>query len=368
LGKQLSKLEIEDLIVGATLLGTGGGGDPDNGLKAVMEQFDSGRKVVVSPLSEFSRSDRLASPYFVGSVAPSASSPKTQKPRIVKDPIARAVELLETKLATKISGTIATEIGGGNTAASLAVAAKLGIPAVDGDLMGRAGPELHQSTTHIFGISMAPAAIVSETGNEFLVEKYASIDDYEAIARYASVISGGHVAVVDTPITIPQGEQCVVKGTISRCIKLGQVRRGALDKKEDPVNAIVKQLPNGKRIFEGAISDYTWKDEKGFLFGEAHVQGSGQFRGKSLKSWIMNEHIMCWINEKPAVMPPDLVIFVEPATGLGITNDRLKKGMAVVVLASSIDPVWRVSKGLELFGPRRFNFNYDYVPFEQLST
>jgi len=365
--RELSVPEIEDLIVGATILGVGGGGNPQDGLKSLMEQHEAGNKLSVWTLDEFSESDRFASPYFVGSVAP-VNAIKKKAIKTVDDPIRVAFKIMEEKLAMKISATVATEIGGGNTAASIAIAAKLGIPTIDGDLMGRAGPELHQSTTHIFGISMVPAGIASETGNEILIERYASIDDYEALARYSSVISGGHVAVVDSPLTMTEAKKCVVQGTISKCIELGRVRREAISSGKDPVAAIAVRLDHGKKIFEGTISKYSWKDEKGFLFGDAFVKGSGAFSGMTLKSWIMNEHIMCWINEKPRVMPPDLIIFLEPETGLGITNDRLREGMMVVVMGASVDKVWRKDRGLELFGPRRFGQDYDYVPFETLSA
>jgi uncharacterized protein len=363
LKRELSRTDIDDLIVGATILGVGGGGNPQNGLKSLMQEFNAGRKLKVWSVDEFSDSDQLASPYFVGSVAP--PDPSKKKPmKTVDDPIRVAFRVLEEKLGRKISGTVATELGGGNTAASIAIAAKLGIATVDGDLMGRAGPELHQSTTHIFGFSMAPSGIASETGNEILIEKYSSIDDYEAIARYCSVVSGGHVAVVDSPLSKADADKCVVKGTISKCIELGTIQRKSMD--NDPAEKIAKALDHGQVIFDGEVHHYAWKDERGFLFGDAEVRGLGKYEGKTLRSWIMNEHILCWINDRPAVMPPDLIIFLDPESGLGITNDRLREGMQVTVIAASIDPVWRKPKGLELFGPRRFKLDYDYVPFESI--
>lgn len=364
--KVLSVSDIEDLIVGATILGVGGGGNPAQGQKSLMEQYNLGNKLQVWSLDEFSDKDLFASPYFVGSVAPPDPN-KKKAPKIVDDPITVAFRLLEGKLGKRVSATVATEIGGGNTAASIAIAAKQDIPTVDGDLMGRAGPELHQSTTHIFGASMAPAAIASETGNEILVERYASIDDYEAIARYASVVSGGHVAVVDSPLKTETAQKCVVKGTLTKCIELGRVRRETIAAGKDPVEEISRTLDNGSVIFEGEVLEYSWKDDRGFLFGDAKVKGSGKYSGKTLKSWIMNEHIMSWIDEAPAVMPPDLIIFLESDTGLGITNDRLRKNMKVKVIGASIDRVWRRERGLELFGPRRFGLNYDYVPFEKIT-
>jgi DUF917 family protein len=237
---------------------------------------------------------------------------------------------------------------------------------VDGDLMGRAGPELHQSTMQIFNFPMAPSAIVSETGNRILVESYPRIDDYEAIARYVSVVSGGHAAVVDSPLTKSKAKDCVIQGTISKCIAIGRARRLAVKENRDPVDAVMRELTNGRRLLKGKVEKYTWKDEKGFLFGEATVVGEGEWKGKRFRSWIMNEHIMGWMNDKPAVMPPDLFMFLDPSSGSGITNDKLNEGMEVDVVGASAPMVWRRPEGLAVFGPRHFGFDYDYVPFENL--
>ncbi|MDA4131164.1 MAG: DUF917 domain-containing protein [Thaumarchaeota archaeon] len=363
--RKLSLADVEDLVTGTTILGVGGGGNPEQGRNSLKEQLDAGKSLILVSLDELQPDDLLVSPYFVGSVA--QPNNVISKP-VIEDAMATALHLLEGKLGKRVAGTIPAELGGANTAASLAIAAKLGIPTVDGDLIGRAAPELHQSTVHIFGLPMIPSAIVSDSGNEIIIEKYASIDDYEAIARYASVVSGGHVAVVDTPLSVSQAKRCVVRGTISKSMEIGKARREAVEEKDfDVVDAISRRLPNCRRIFEGTVSDYAWKNEKGFLVGDARVRGAGKWEGMELKSWIMNEHIMCWKDGKPIVMPPDLIMFLEPGTGLGITNDKLAKDANVVVLGASVDKIWRSPEGLKLFGPRHFGFDLDYVPFEELS-
>ena len=365
---ELSREQVEDLVSGATILGVGGGGSPAEGLAGLTSVLDRGGHLTIAGLEEFGEEDLLASPYFVGSVAPTRPKAGGKPVPIIPDPIAAAVSLLESTLGKKVSGTVPTEIGGGNTAACLAIAGKLGIPMVDGDLMGRAGPELHQSTMQIFHQSMAPSAIVSETGNRILIESYAKIDDYEAIARYASVVAGGHVAVVDSPLTKRTARDCVIQGTISNCIQIGRTRRMAVEKGDDPVTALLGELANGRLLLKGKVVKYSWRDEKGFLFGEATVSGEGEWKGKKFRSWIMNEHIMGWIDESPSVMPPDLIMFLESSNGSGITNDRLKDGMEVSVVGASAPEVWRKPSGLAVFGPRHFGFDYDYVPFEALHS
>ncbi|MEM0272311.1 MAG: DUF917 domain-containing protein [Thermoprotei archaeon] len=361
--RTLSKKDVENLIVGATIMGVGGGGDPNTGLKSVLEAVEQGKKVVLIGVDELRPDDLLASPYYVGSVAPTGRKVE----RRVGDPMAEAAALLEGTLGKKLRATVSSEIGGGNTGACLAISAKLGVPTVDGDLMGRAGPELHQSTANIFGYPMTPSAIVAEAGNRVVVHAAAGIDEYEAIARHISVVSGGHAAVVDTPLLGTHAQKCVVRGTLTQCITIGEARQKALDSGDDPIQAVASKLRNGKLIFRGRVSAYNWKDTGGFLVGEVQVDGVGEHTGKKLKTWIKNEHIVCWVEGKPVVLPPDLIVFLEPATALGITNDKLSVGQEVVVVGASVDEVWRSEAGIRLFGPRHFGFDYEYTPFENLA-
>ncbi len=137
--KELSVSDIQDLIVGATILGVGGGGNPQDGLNSLMQQYNAGRKLTVWSLEEFSESDLFASPYFVGSVAPPDPNRK-KAPKTVDDPVRVAFRLLEEKLGKKISATVATEIRRRKYCRFHRYRGKAGIPAADGDLMGRAGP------------------------------------------------------------------------------------------------------------------------------------------------------------------------------------------------------------------------------------
>jgi len=360
--RTLSRKDVENLIVGATIMGVGGGGSPESGLNSVLEAMDQGKKIVLVNTQEMQRDELVVSPYYVGSVATIGRAVE----RRAADPMSEAAALLEKTLGGKIRATVSSEIGGGNTGACLAISAKLGVPTVDGDLMGRAGPELHQSTANIFGYPMTPSAIVAEAGNKVVVHSAAGIDEYEAIARHISVVSGGHAAVVDTPLLGSQVDKCTVKGTLSQCITIGEARRSALERGDDPVLAVASKLRHGKLVFRGRVSRYEWKDQAGFLVGEAEVEGTGEYAAKRLKTWIKNEHIICWLEGKPVILPPDLITFLDPRTALGITNDKLSVGQEVAVVGASADEVWRTERGLQLFGPKHFGFNYEYTPFENL--
>mgnify|MGYP001772531312 CR=1 FL=1 len=353
--------QVEKLVLGATILGTGGGGDPREGLAMLKSVLEAGKRINIVDLEELPENGVVVVPYYVGSIAPGLAPRKHVK---IANAIGKAFEIMEKELGTKIVGVVASELGGANTPVALRIAAEVGVPAVDGDLLGRAAPELHQCTVHIFDIPMYPSVLVSETGNVVIVREYADIDDYEAIARYLSVLSGRYVAVVDTPMKKREAEKAVVKGTISKCIRLGEEVLKARAQGRDPVKALAEAL-EGWVVFKGVVEKYTWRSEGGFLKGEATIRGIREFSGRVLKSWIMNEHIMVWVDDKPLVMPPDLFTLVMD-DGTPITNSELREGMVVNGIATKAPSVWRTQRGLELFGPRHFGFNYDYVPVEEL--
>jgi len=357
-----SELDVKKLVLGATILGTGGGGDPEEGFRILYDAIKAtNRPVELINVEDIPSEGFIVVPYYVGSIAPGL---KPKKPVKIADPISKAFELLERELGGRIVGVVASEMGGFNTPVALSIGVLKGFPAVDGDLLGRAAPELHQCTVHIFGYSMAPSALVSETGNIIIVKDYADIDDYESIARYLSVLAGRFVAVVDTPLTREKAEKAVVKNTISLAYKLGDEVLRAIESKESPAEKIAKLL-NGWVVFEGIVERYMWRDEKGFLKGEVYIRGRGKYAGRLVKSYIMNEHIMVWIDNEPLVMPPDLFTLIAPS-GTPITNTVLKENMEVVAIAAPAPQVWRTPRGLELFGPRHFGFDYNYVPVEEL--
>lgn len=357
-----SKDDVEDLVVGTTILGTGGGGSPKTGREVLESDLEGGKKLRVAQVDEIPEDSLIVSPYYIGSVAPGV---KPSKKVMIENPFALGLQLIERHFNRKVAATVATELGGGNTAAAFHVAAQLDIPMVDGDLIGRAGPELHQSTTHIFGASMAPSVVVSETGNVVFIDRYADIDDYEALARYVSVLAGGHAAVIDTPLTKSAASKIVVKDTISKSIALGRAAREAHRGRRDPVEAVRNAL-DGWLLFRGKVEKYEWRNEKGFLFGDVTLTGKEQWRGHSFRSWIKNEHIAAWLDSKPAVMPPDLIMFLDDR-GYGVTNDALRQGLEVSVIAARAPDVWRTPKGLEFFGPRHFGLDFDYIPVENLA-
>ncbi|HDI02452.1 MAG TPA: DUF917 domain-containing protein [Ignisphaera sp.] len=357
-----SKEDFEALILGASIYATGGGGDPEHGMYMLKEMFiDRGRELSILDIDELDLDSYIASPYDVGTIAPDAKLKKKAK---IANPVAKALNTFRERLGIDLQAFIPVELGGSNTAVALYAAGLANIPAVDGDRVGRAAPEIHQDTAILFNKSAVPAVAVTPTGNEVIVLSYADVDDYEAILRHLSVLAGTHVVVIDTPIKVSEARDIIVRNSLSRCYSLGKKVLEARARGLDPVKIVAEEM-NGWIVFKGIVKEWNWKNIGGFLVGDLIIEGIEEFRSSILRSWVKNEHIMVWLNEEPLVMPPDLFTLITK-DGEPVLNSKISIGMKVYGIAAPAPSIWRSEKGLELFGPKHFGFDYSYTPVEKL--
>jgi len=360
--KVLGYDDVKNLIVGATILGTGGGGEPKEGLKILTKDLDSGRELKIVKASELDSESLVICAYFCGSIPPPGK--KEAQPEFDQRHITKAFNVMERRLGKKISAVIPTEIGAENTAVALHLAAKLGVPAMDGDQVGRSAPELNQSSYVIFQVKATPSVITDPHGNIVVVEDYVNISNYESIVRSLAIASGGSVLVMDSPIKAEKAGKVAINNSVSRAIELGKVIEEARKHNKNPIEAAIKFV-KGFKVFTGFITSYSLKVEYGFLMGEIEIKGSGEWKGHSFRIWVKNENIIGWRDGRVAVMPPDLICMIDD-NGYGITNSQVRIGMKVNIIGVKAHEIWRTPQGIELFGPRHFGFDYDYVPIEKL--
>jgi len=356
--KLLTQQELVDLITGCAILGTGGGGSPSIGLRLIETDLKKGYKFQLIDLKEVPDDALIASPYMCGSVSPEkAGTAQGDEPF-------QAFLALQEFIGKKFFAVIPTEIGGGNTAVALSVAAKLGVPVIDGDPAGRSVPELVHSTFYIHNVPIAPLAVASARGEILILKKVDDDARAEAIVRAVAVACGDRVGVADHPIDGKTLKQTVIPGTLSKALDLGKNLREARDFGKDPVTAVVK-AGKGYRLFVGKVVGNKWRIHGGFTVGELIIMGEKDFQGHTYRIWYKNEHIIAWFDEEPDVMSPDLLCVLDPKTGEAKTNPNCRKGMSVVVIGFPAPPIWRTPKGLEIFGPKYFGFDIVYKKIEE---
>ncbi len=143
--------DLEDIAIGAGILGTGGGGNPYRGKLLARRHLREGGRMMVVPLASVP-DDALG--VSVGGMG----APVIGIERIIRgDEAYTALRTLERRLGRPVTHVVPGEVGGSNSAIPLVVGAQSGLPVVDADGMGRAFPELQQTTFFIEGAAPSPA-------------------------------------------------------------------------------------------------------------------------------------------------------------------------------------------------------------------
>lgn len=369
--------DVEDLIRGLTLLGTGGGGRPEQGREALLPHVEAGRAITWVPADSIADDAWVCSTFGMGSIAPADPLPPARRQALgyppdwtVARPMVRAIEELQAWTGRKVAAILPFELGAGNTASPIDAAIRLGIAIVDGDCAGRAIPELCQTTAAIAGIRFAPGTIADAWGNVLLVKATASELLTERIGKLVSIATKlpdmrAQCAHAGFLMTGRDLKRVAVAGGISRALAVGRRIREALAAGQDPVAAAAKGL-DGWVLFRGRVAKKTWESREGYMFGTTVVDGEGPDAGRTLRIWFKNENHITWRDEHRWVTAPDPVMLLDAGDGTPYTNTLLPEGARVGVVGASADPRLRTPAALALLGPGHYGYEPDYTPIEAL--
>jgi hypothetical protein len=355
--RQFHEHQLEDLAFGAAVLGTGGGGNPYIGMLLASEAIrEHGPLTIVDP--EEVPDDALVVP------AAMMGAPTILVEKIpAGDEIVAAFRALEEYLGRKITHTVSAEAGGLNSVTPFTVAAHVGVPVVDADLMGRAFPELQMCLPTLYGIKATPMAMADEKGNTVLINTISNRWT-ERFARSITIDMGCSALIALYAMTGAQLKEAIVPRTLLLAEEIGRTARETRAAHGDVVGAIVGKL-NGHRLFDGKIVDIARRTDAGFAKAEAVIEGTGGDAGATLRLSVQNEHLVASRDGDLVATVPDLIIMLDSESGEPITTEEMRYGFRVTVIAAPCDPRWRSEAGLALVGPRYFGYDVDYVPVEQ---
>ena len=365
--------DCTDFIDGCLFMATGGGGDPATGAAILEAALADGLDIGWTDKALIGDETLTAMIYGMGSIAPAGADQdellRTLRvgaaPRSEAHSMQEAVGVLSEYLGEPIGCIVVAELGACNSAAPLVVAARLGIPVVDGDYSGRAVPEEMQSTPHVYGVASDPFASVDQWGNTTIVAKAANSYMLERVGRHLSMAGVTGTAVASTAIRADQMKEILVPGTLTQCLEIGRACRLAAGRGEDPVDAALKVV-DGWRLFEGTVTAKRWEDSGGFMVGTLDIDGTGRSAGRSLRAWFKNEIHVTWLDGEPWVCSPDLVTLVNPETGRGYTNTDIDVGDRVAAVGMRGLDVMREPNALaSASGAAYFGFDIGYVPIEE---
>ena len=353
----LHEENIEDIALGAAVLGTGGGGDPYVGKLMAREAIRQYGPVELYTLDELDDDDLIVPAAGMG--APIVLIEKLP----AGDDMINAFQSLAKYTGKTPRATMSIEAGGLNSVMPIYVAARLRIPMVDCDGMGRAFPEIQMTTFTPKGITASPIAMADERGNMILIDAVSN-KWVETFARSIVVNMGAEGMMALYSATVKQLKEAAIYGTITLAEEIGKTVRNARTSEANPVDAVRKSV-NGFLVFRGKITDVDRRVEGGWNRGDAKMEGIGAFEGQQLQLDFQNEHLAVRVNGEFKATVPDLIAVLDGETGEPITTETLRYGMRVAVIAFPCAPQWREPDALALAHPRYFGYDVDYIPVEE---
>lgn len=368
----LSSDELNDLLVGVGILGTGGGGDPESFGRPLLEwDRKRGREYRIIDPQEVNDGTFVVSGGYAGSLKAYTSVARMLEGWESRFELLEAFRVMESISSRKIDYVVPFELGGANTPVILSLAARAGIVTIDGDGLGRAAPETQMSSFFGHGISITPMTFVDHEGNIIVVNHGVKAAYPDEIMRAALVLNGGIGANTHYPMSGKQLKENVIPNTISLSIKVGRAVSDALDAKKNPIEAFA-QVVNGREIFKGAVESVRGEDRGGFYHVKAIIKGLQEYKKKTMEVVFKNEVMMAHINRRLASVFPDLLCMLDQKTGHGVMTTNLRPGAKIVFVSVPAHKRLRqcieTEAGQQAFGAARFGYpSVKYRPVEMLT-
>lgn len=346
---------IEHICYGASILASGGGGDPHLGKIMAQQAIEKHGPIRLVSIEELQPDDILLSTGMIG--APTIMMEKIPN----GEESILACRRIEQHLKKSITAIYPIEAGGINSLLPLATACHLGLPVVDVDGMGRAFPQFHMTTFYLDNINASPFVIVDEKLNTVLID---AIDGYqsEIFARAVTVKMGGAAIFAAYPILPIQAKKSGIGGTISLMKYIGEKMRQAVANKDNLVHTLTDML-QGYVLFRGKLNRLNQRSEGGFTYGYADFISLDN-KKSNFKVLFQNEYLLVQENNIPLCMTPDLIVILDEDSGIPILAEKLSYGMNVVAIGVPANNKLRTQRGLEVCGPRYFKYPMDYIPVE----
>ncbi len=355
--REIGEEQLEDIALGAGVLGTGGGGDPYIGKLLAQQSVREYGPVRIVDLDEVPDDALVIPSAMMG--APTVMVEKLPR----GDEVVRAFERLQHHLGREATHTMSIEIGGLNSVVPFCLATRMGLPVVDADLMGRAFPELQMCIPGIYGVDCAPMAVADDKGNASIIEGVTNTWT-ERLARSHTIDMGCAALIALYPMAGKRLAECSIAGSLTVAEELGRLIRETREAHGDPIGAILERC-RGHQLFTGKVVDVDRRTERGFARAVVQIEGFGEDAGRALDLETQNEHLVASIDGAVVASVPDLIVVLDNETGQPITTEELRYGFRVVVAAMPCDVRWRSDVGLSLVGPRYFGYDFEYVPIEE---
>ncbi len=340
---------------GASLLGSGGGGDTGTAATLLRDRLATGRDMTVTPVGELPAEARVVPVGVVGATAvfgeklPGGSE------------FHAAVAAIERWAGTPADALVSIEVGGLNGLMPLVAACDLDLPAVDADLSGRGVPRLDQLSVAAVGRGLTPAALAEPSG-QVLVLADGAPADIERTARTFVTSAGGWAALALAPIPAGQLWGCAVVGSVTGALELG---RYALSTGQQPDATSLADATGGRVLALGQVVEVSRRIGPGQHgragFGRGSVTVEDRATGSLLRLETENEYLLALRDGAVVASTPDVLAVLDRRTCVPISCEGIRTGVEAAVLQLGIADFWTDPHRLPVLAPRAFDIDSDPV-------
>lgn len=327
--KSITTDHLDDIAVGATLLGSGGGGDPEYDLLITKELIEKNGAIPICKVDELENDALIVPLAFIG--APLVSLEKLPSG---KECIA-CIREVERFFGKRVTALVAAEIGGSNAFCALQAASLLGLPVVDADTLGRAFPELHMSSANLHGISASPA-FLSDCHANVATLQVGSAQDVERFCRALSGPMGASAACAVYIMSGKEATYALIKDTLSQAYSIGKKLRA----KEKVLHPIAT----------GVVTDIEQEINDGFLRGKITICSQNH----TFSILYQNEYLIVFQDGKMVIATPDIIALLDEETHIPLSIEKIKYGRVVAIASYPAPALWKGQAGLQLVGPQAF--------------
>lgn len=344
----LRAADVDALVVGLSLLGSGGGGDAAGVGQMLRRAIGDGELALHAP-------DELGDAAVVAVGMVGGARMLTEKLPGGGE-TARAVRALERWTGTVVAAVMPYEAAGMNGVLAAATAYTLGLPLVDADLMGRALPRLDQVTRAFDGGTLVPFAMAEPAGATIVVDDDAPVV-IERVARAFVVQGGGWAGAAFAPVPASQVVTDSCLGSLARAVELGRAH-AALPSK--PTSAQVAAAIGGQVLAAGRTVEVA--RHASASYGRAGITVVDEAGDGVLRLEAENEYLLALLDGVPVATCPDLLCVLDRRTCAPIAVDALREGDDVCVVVLPAPQWWRaLPERAARIGPRAFGLDCDPV-------
>ena len=313
--RTVTQRDVEALAVGGSILGGGGGGSPELGLRDGRLALSIGDITLYGP--------EEADPEWLVVTCAALGAP-TEPGGTTPRHFIRAGQLLR-EVGVCYDGFIAAENGGQNSFGGWVTASALGLPVVDAPADGRAHPTAVMGGMGLHRIDYRSVKVGVTEGSE--VVAWGSLKSTSGVIRAQAGEMKALIALVRDPVRVSYACSHGAPGALSRAIDLGFAFMEKQSRSPEAKVQTAVDFLGGELVAKAVVVEKTAKAQGGFDVGFMTLREAG----RELELSYVNEYMTLEEGGERTGTFPDLLATFN-SHGDPVTSDSPKVGDTVYLV------------------------------------